>query len=528
MQTALIAVLGLASLFIGLILMLILPGIKAYSWMILALGVVLLVASFIIEFRRVRGALVSRRGKFGTSTTIMVSIFIGIILLVNAISIGNYHRFDFTGLAQFTLTSQTKDVLAELETPVDVLCFFTPDNPVREYAKNLLTEYEYYTNQLSVEEIDPEIYPDRARHYGVTDMAASYGTVVFESTKGQRSVYGPQIVVEVEHAFTSAILEVTGTIQKKVYFLTGHGESSVLSDYSSAREGLLDNLFQVETLDLFYTPDIPEDCAVLIIPGPTKSMTGDELVILNNYLKNNGALMVLVNPNPPQEVKQLLSSWGVEIEDGTVIDPTSYAAPGMENLLITSLRNFLGLRNIYFPGATAIIPQPIYEPQLLPDTTPPEFIWINENTRIEMYSLVRSSADSWLEKNFDPDEEPEFNEGVDLEPPLNISLLISAPPEDEAQEESMEKIQGPRLIVIGDSDFASNKHFFNGNNSDLFLNSVNLLTAGTELISIDRKVLQTRGLIIGPEEVRFLNISSIGLLPIIILVIGGIIWWRRR
>ncbi len=520
MQTTLIAVLGLVSLFIGWILMLVLPGIRLISWGILGMGVVFLAAAFIIDFRRVRGALVSRRGRFGAGTGIMVSIFIGIILLINAISIGNHQRFDFTGSAQFTLTSQTKDALAALETPVDVLCFFTPENPVREPARNLLTEYQYYTDQLTVDFIDPDIKPDLARQYRVTAAAARYGTIVFESGKRQRSVYGPQIILEAEHAFTSAILEVTGIVQKKVYFLTGHGESSITSNYSSAREGLLDNLFQVATVDLLTTGGVPEDCAVLIIAGPTRTLRSEEIEILDDYLNNNGSLMILLNPNPPQEIKQLLSSWGAEIEDGIIIDPSSYAAPSMDIILVPNARNFLRLRTIYFPGATAIIPQPGYEAALVSETEPPEFVWVNEDTQIEMYSLVRSSADSWLEKDFSPDEEPEFDEGVDLGAPLHIAFLISKSPTEETK--------APRLMVMGDSDFASNKHFYNGNNAGFFLNSVNMLTAGTELISIDRKVLQTRALVIGPEEARFLNISSIGLLPLLLLVIGGIVWWRRR
>lgn len=530
MQIALLAVLGLASLFIGLILMLILPGIKAYSWMILALGVVLLLAAFIIEFRRVRGALVSRRGKFGTSTTIMVSIFIGIILLVNAISIGNYHRFDFTGLAQFTLTSQTKEVLAEIEAPVEALCFFVPNDPygITSYATSLLEEYQNYTEQLDVKVIDPDEHPDQARQYEI----AQYQTVVIKGPEGHRLVLPQEIIIEAEHAFTSAILEVTGITQKKVYFLTGHGEANILSGadkgYSTAREGLLDNLFEVETLNFIITKSIPEDCAVLVIAGPSKSMTSGEVKIISDYLEGGGNALVLINPNPPPEIEQLLSPWGAEIGDGIVIDPTSYAAPSMENLLVPRLQNFLRLPNIYFPGATAITPQPGYEPTPIAESDIPEFVWINQNTRIQMYSLVRSSVDSWLEKDFNTDEEPRFDEGVDVEAPIHIAFLIGIASIVETGEESTETIFEPRLIVMGDSDFAANKHFYNGNNSDLFLNSVNWLTAGTELISIDRKVLQTRRLIIGPEATRFLNFSSIGLLPIIILVIGGIIWWRRR
>jgi ABC-type uncharacterized transport system involved in gliding motility auxiliary subunit len=83
-------------------------------------------------------------------------------------------------------------------------------------------------------------------------------------------------------------------------------------------------------------------------------------------------------------------------------------------------------------------------------------------------------------------------------------------------------------MVIGDSDFASNEHFYSGNNGDLFLYAVSSLTVGTEIVSIEHKVLPFRKLIVSPETERYINYSSIGLLPLLVLVIGGIVWWRRR
>ena len=87
---------------------------------------------------------------------------------------------------------------------------------------------------------------------------------------------------------------------------------------------------------------------------------------------------------------------------------------------------------------------------------------------------------------------------------------------------------GPYIIAFGDSDFISNSNFSNGNNADLFLSLVKALGAGSEIMSIDRKVLPTRMLILSPEEQNFLNISSIALLPAIVLIIGVLMWWRRR
>jgi len=533
--SGLIAVLGLVALLIGFIVMLLLPNIRLTAWGILVLGILFLATAFIIDFRRVSRALTGRRGRFGVSTTVMASIFIGIILFVNAISIGNYHRFDVTGVSQFTLASQTKEVLSQLETPVQIIAFHIPGETTGEYSVNLLEEYQNYTDQLSIESIDPAEHPDLAREYGTTLIPAEYRypTIVFEGESGRRMILWPEfaalveeqiIPVEAEHAFTSAILQVTGIVQKKVYFLTGHGESDIYSEYSYAREELLDNLFKVETLNLQITPSVPEDCAALVIAAPQQSLRSNEVDIIQSYLENGGQVMLLTNPNPPQEVNQLLSPWGVKIEDGTVIDSSSFVSPNESTPLVTRERNYFGFEKTHFPGATAVSPHPEYMPQLVQiGEDEVQLIWVSEDSSTQMYMLLWTTEDSWLEKDFDLLTEPEFDEGIDLEGPLILGFLVYTPPTDETGEE-----QGTTLIVIGDSDFASNDHFYSGNNGDFFLNAVSGLTAGTEIVSIEHKVLPFRRMIVSPEAERFINYSSIGLLPLLVLVIGGVIWWRRR
>ena len=61
-----------------------------------------------------------------------------------------------------------------------------------------------------------------------------------------------------------------------------------------------------------------------------------------------------------------------------------------------------------------------------------------------------------------------------------------------------------------------------------FLDLVGAITAGTEIVEIERKVLPFRRLVVDQEAVNLIRISSIGLLPLLILIIGGTIWWRRR
>ncbi|MFC2020872.1 GldG family protein [Chloroflexota bacterium] len=513
--SGLISVLGLVALLAGLIIIVLLPDIRYAAWAMLLLGVLLLATAFVIDFKKVSSAITGKRGLFSTGTTVMASIFIGITLLVNAISIGNFHRFDVTGLSQFTLTSQTKDTLSQLEEPIQISIFTVPGDILGNAIRDFLSEYQNNTEELSLDTIDPEEHPDQARQYGIT----LYPTVVFKRQENVKLVSWQDIVVQLpngevsadmEHPFTSAILEVAGIAQKKLYFLTGHGESSIGTDYSSARQGLQDYLYKVGTLDLQLTPAIPEDATALIIAGPRRSLTSAEVTIIESFLENNGWLMVLLNPDSPPEYEQLFSAWGINIKDGTIIDPSSYLSPSIESPLVPRSRNMMGLSDTYFPGATAIIPQEEISELII------------------QQPLFFTSQDSWLEKDFDPSKEPEFDEGIDEKGPLAIGVLIAGVSEEEVSTEVPEATEITRMVIVGDSDFASNQHFYNGDNGNLFLNLVEVLTAGKELIEIERKVLPFRRLIVSQETANFINISSIALLPFLVLVMGGVIWWRRR
>jgi hypothetical protein len=507
MRNSIIALMGLATLLLSLVLIFLVPGSRIIWYGLLAIGAAFIAIATALDIKRVGGAIRSGRGRFNVGTSLSIVLFLAIVLLVNAISVGQSKRMDFTGLNQFTLTSQTKKVLSDLTTQVEIVSFFSPSvaPEVRNYSRDLLAEYAVYADSLTIREVDPDIQPDEARRFGLDRTGALLGAVFFKSELGQRQILGPQITSEAEHAFTSALLEVSGGKQKNIYFLKGHGENGLDQEYKNVADGLRDNLFTVNEIDLSVTPFLADDTSALVIAGPRESLSSAELDTLRKYLKEDGRMFVLLDPDPPQSYRELLSDWWIEVDDGYIIDPTAHVAPYRNNPLVSRDRNALELSELFFVGATAIIPTQ------------------NHPNAIEIQPLAWTSRDAWIEKGEEDSELAVFHPDTDRSGPRAFGMLILEKPEP-----GTEQLEGTRLAVIGDSDFAAANNFHNGGNSALFLSMVSWLTAGDEIITIDRKVLVTRRLILNPEQARFLHLSSIGLLPSLLLIGAVVVWWRRR
>ena len=531
-QSRTMALAGLATLFVAWILDFVLPTSRIVTWAIVAAGAGLIAAGTLSDFRRVRSALASKRGIFGIGTGVSLSLVAGVLLLANLISSTVFHRFDLTGLDQFTLTTQTREVLAEMDGKVEVVSFYSDPKPnvegsaeaaaVNGFGLALLQEYATYTDKLDIRREDPELRPDLARQYlgqgSAAQLAARLGAVVFRGTDGQMLVFGPQIQAEAENAFTSAILQVTGTRQRVVYFLTGHGEGSINGAYSFARKGLRDNLFQVAELDLRSISALPSDASALVLAGPQLPLADQEIELLDRFLQRGGRLLLLLNPNPQEELRELVSTWWLTIEDGIVVDPASHVAPNVDVPLVDRRRNSYGLQQAYFPGATVVVPR---------SGTPEE---------ARVVPVAWTTPTGWQERLPLGGSDPTFDKAVDAAGPLALGALVEAPVgagrtaggTDSDSDGTGLHSPATRLAVMGDSDFATDRHFRNGNNSTLFLTLVNWLGEGDRIISVDRKVLPVRRLVLSPEKARFLNLSSVGLLPLLLAGIAAWVWWRRR
>ena len=100
--------------------------------------------------------------------------------------------------------------------------------------------------------------------------------------------------------------------------------------------------------------------------------------------------------------------------------------------------------------------------------------------------------------------------------------------ESSKSEPAKETSKQARLVVIGDSDFASNTYFNFSGNGDFFLNVASWLVQEESLVSIRPKERQNTPVQLTQVQGNLIFMSSVIGFPLIILIIGFRTWWKRR
>lgn len=495
-------------------------------WVILA-GSILIFIAILISPRAIAMFVVGRRGRYGVNAAIMTAAFFVIILVANFLMYTNPTRIDVTATRVFSLSQQTSQVLDELDTEVMANAFFistNTDNSVKQQAEDLLNEFSRKTSNLKYRFLDPELNRAQAIKYNVT----SYPTIVFEDvTTGK--IQGSANFTEQD--FITAILVSTDTQQKIIRVLTGHGESEInknvtlssLKDtgFDLAISGLQRDNYQVRALNLKQTQNVPEDTAVLIISGPQNALDEDEMISIKNYIESGGRVLALFDPGTPISFNNILTPYGISMGDNIISDAVSNVAGEMLTPMLQSANGQYSkseqtgisiadkISVTFYPESTSV------NMTISPEDIPPH---------VRFTPLGLTTPASWLEANI---EDLGYDEGKPQGPFVMFGILEASG----SIEESPNEVYGnpmTKMIIFGDSDFATNKYFHSSDNADIFLNSINWLADDYELVSIRPKLTSYRELVVNSSERNFIKWSSWVIPPTIMLFFALIVWWRRR
>jgi len=500
------------------------PAKEQYATYLAWAGLVLVLAYTLGQWRDIAAMFSGRQARYGTLTVVSTLVVLGILAAINYIGSKQNKRWDLTANKQFSLSDQSRNVVSKLDAPLQVRVFAQETEFPR--YRDRLKEYEYASKRISTEYIDPDKKPSVARQYQIQQ----YGTVVFEY-KGRTE----RVTSDSEQDLTNGIIKVVTGQQKKVYFTQGHGEhdtaSSERDGYNTIAAALGRENYTVDKVVLAQTGSVPDDAAVVVVAGPKIDFFPPEIEALKKYLEKGGKLLLELDPpekpdSPPlTNLIALAHDWGTDVGTDIVVD-----ASGMGRLIGTDAS---------VPVVSSYPPHPITDRFQFLTAFPlarsvaPAAGGVNGHNP---QTIAETSPRSWAEKDIRgllTSGEVSLDESKgDKKGPVSIATAVSATVSQpgDASKSGSEGDRKPetRVVVFGDSDFASNAALGIQGNRDLFMNTLGWLTQQENLISIRPKDAEDRRITLTATQQNNLAILSLLLIPGFIFATGIYTWWRRR
>jgi ABC-type uncharacterized transport system involved in gliding motility auxiliary subunit len=518
---SLIGWLGTALVLAALGIRYLLPARDQYATYLAWAGLVCMALYIASQWREIAGYFKTRQARYGTLAASSIFIALGVLIAVNYVGKRENKRWDLTANKQFSLSDQSRNFLAKLDAPLNIHVF-AQDTSFQGY-RDRLKEYEYASKQVKTEFVDPDRNPTAAQQYKVEQ----YGTIVLEYKGRTERVTG-----DTEQDITNAIIKVVSGQQKKVYFTDGHGEKDTASSerdgYATIVQALGRENYTTEKLVLAQKGAVPDDATVVVIAGPRNDFFPPEIDSLKQYLAKNGKVLMMLDPpsrvdSPPLAgLIALAHDWGMDVGNDVVVDVS-----GMGQLFGASEA---------VPVAATYPPHPITERfrvmtayPLSRSVTPVEG-GVNGHTA---QPIVTTSDRSWAETDIEAmltSKKIALDPGKDKPGPITLAAACSAASADAPKPADNPDAPKPetRVVVFGDSDFATNSVLGIEGNRDIFMNSVGWLSQQENLISVRAKEPEDRRLTLTATQQTNLTWLSLLIVPAVIFGTGIYSWWRRR
>jgi ABC-type uncharacterized transport system involved in gliding motility auxiliary subunit len=471
-------------------------------------GGVLLLVAIVIGFRHILDFFAKRSSQLGTNAIILSVGVIAILALLNFLGFRHSKRFDLTTDKLFSVSDQTRKIVGGLQKDVTIVRFALPSDstPESQRFEDLMTEYKHLSPHFRFQDVNPVEKPEVAKEYG----AKRRGDVIVSSGEQKASLEGSPEGGFSESDVTNTILKVTRDTVKKICFVTGHGEKSLtdsgVDGYAQMAENLKKETYATDSINLV-SGGIPSDCDVVVIAGPTKPFFPQETAMLSKYLDAGGKVLIEVDPETDPKLDTIFQTWNINVGSNVVIDASGMGqmlGAGPEIPLVVQygdspITKSLERQMTYFPIARTVS------------------IADKSKSDPEAVELLKTSPQSFTKPKLE--RTVKYDPKTDMLGPLSLGVAASRKVDDKSA----------RLVVIGDSDFATNQVLGGpGSDGDLFLNCVNWLAQDENLISIRPKPETSRHITLTLSQATALAWIDRFFLPGLVIIVGISIWWKRR
>lgn len=490
-------------------------------------------------------------------------------------SLNHYRRYDFSRSHKYELSSQSKEIMWFLKAPVRVIVYFSPSSlsPGAELYGDitaLLREFQFYAHHyrdLTVERIDPLRNPARAHELQARYKFSGGENVIIVEYNGRSTIipapemgeydtaptqYGdrPRLVAfRGEQILTSALIAlIEPASNKKVYFLQGHGEGLPgIPPLQLAGQNLKRQNITVAPLNLADTASVPKNAALVVIDGAHFDPSPDEMAALKSYWKAEGHLMILLDPTgETPELDAFLAESGNIIPRndrvlrlvnlggamGILRDVTGEFFAGSE---ITS--RLVGM-NILMAGNTRSLAINDQRDKLLSTS-------ISLTNSVATNTSLTGTTQGANQRTPQGTTRPLIRgihgfrgcsnyanvdgKGLTFDSARDnfFPVIIAAMTDLGGVHDDRLALGASRMVVVGNCEFLKDKYLAE-TGLDFFSSAMNTLIDRTRLTGTTPKTKEFFTLNLDDQQLRFLALWTMLVIPITAALLGIIVLWRRR
>lgn len=403
---------------------------------------------------------------------------------------------DWTYNSRVSLSPETRAVLAKLDGPVDIISYASPQGDLRQTVAAALRRYQQAKPDLHLSFVDPQQDPAAMRNLGITVD----GELILHYRDRQQ-----RLDTLTERSLTDALERLVRGNDRIVAFVTGNGERRAdglaNADLGTFVSQLEKSGLRAVPLNFSQVTTVPEHTDLVVLAGPQAALAPGATKALTDYLASGGNLLWLADPgNLDASLQPIADALAIRVLPGELVDPSA-AALGLKDPRTITLGDY----------PPSIITRGFTLTTLFPEVAPLAEV---RKSDWKLDPFLRSSPQATTQSL-------DRSTATPMKGPLDFGFALSRLSPSPAKSEQ-------RVVVIGNGDFLSNSYLGNGGNRALGERIFNWLLGDDQLISMPPRGAPDRVLNVSQGELGLLSLCFMAIVPLALLVIGGLIAWRRR
>ncbi|MDE7295086.1 MAG: GldG family protein [Oscillospiraceae bacterium] len=488
-----------------------------------------------------------RKLKYGSIATAITVVVIAVVVMINvAVNIAGDRvnmSIDLTENGTFEISQESIDYLAKVNEPVSIVCmsdeltFQTSNYIYFKQAYEVLKKYTFYSDNITLEFVDMVKDPTYADRY-----SSSYKgnidaySIVVESSKRIKvltiqdlyntetridyntfTTYDDIVSSKAEQELTSAIMYVTDPdpLQAVVFSSETSGSS-----YENVASLMISNGYDVSEINPL-TEEIPEGTDIVVVNAPLNDYETDIVDKLYKFLDNNGNLgknLIYIADYSQKETANIdafLAEWGIKVEQGVVGDDD---ANNLQSQSFYIVRDYISENDFSVNVAQPALPVIDYQ------SRPITLLFETKDTRSTV-ALLQTKDTGFVMTDSMQEEirnggSPEIAHGAQTTMAIGRKYIFD---DNNAQVFS-------NVLVVGSSEtldeaFTGQTYY---NNGDYFVSVLTAMTGKSSGIYIVAKDLSSPTFDIDMASISSYITVFMIVIPLAVLVIGGIVFFRRR